>query len=83
MIATRDTALYGAIGNAGSFVASNLTELAKRRVGSPVAGMLSLAAAGLTGAALLLAFEFASAQSTGSIDSAAPLGKKQPSRSSH
>jgi hypothetical protein len=34
---------------------------------------------GLIGAALLLAFKSASAQSTGSIDSAAPLGKKRPS----
>jgi len=47
-------------------------------VGSPEAGMLSLAVAGLIGAALLLAFKSASAQSTGSIDSAAPLGKKRP-----
>jgi MFS-type transporter involved in bile tolerance (Atg22 family) len=79
MIATRDTALYSAIGNLGGFVAPNLQGLAERVVGSPEAGMLSLAVAGLIGAALLLAFKSASAQSTDSIDSAAPLGTKRPS----
>ena len=83
MIATRDTALYSAIGNPGGFVPPNLKGLAKRGVGSPEAGMLPSAAAGLTGAASSLEFKCVSTQSTGSIDSAAPLGKKQPSRSSH
>ena len=72
-------ALVNSIGNLGGFVAPNLKGLAERVVGSPEAGMLSLAVVGLIGAALLLAFKSASAQSTGSIDSAAPLGKKRPS----
>ncbi|QIE26573.1 hypothetical protein SBC1_41510 (plasmid) [Caballeronia sp. SBC1] len=83
MIATRDRALYSAIGKPGSFVAPNLKGLAERRVGSPEVGMLPLAVSWRIGAALLLAFESASAQSTGSIESAAPLGNKQPSRSSN
>jgi len=83
MIATRDTALYSAIGNPGGFVPPNLKGLAKRGVGSPEAGMLSAAAERLTSATLPLAFGATSTQSAGSIDSAAPLGKKPPSRSSH
>jgi len=80
MIATRDTALVSAIDNLGGIVARNLKRPAECVGSSHEAEMLSLAVTGLIEAALLLAFKSASAQSTGSFDSAAPLGKKRPSR---
>jgi MFS family permease len=76
-------ALINSIGNLGGFVAPNLKGMAERVVGSPEAGMLSLAVVGLIGAALLLAFKSASTQSARSIgidiDSTAALGEQRPS----
>jgi hypothetical protein len=69
-------ALINSIGNLGGFVAPNLKGLAERVVGSPQAGMLSLAVVGLMGAGLLLVLKPASTsdQAAGSTDSARSLG---------
>jgi len=69
-------ALINSIGNLGGFVAPNLKGMAERMVGSPQAGMLSLAVVGLIGAALLLAFKPASQKSNQLSDSPASLGKR-------
>ena len=69
-------ALINSIGNLGGFVAPNLKGLAEHFVGSPQAGMLSLSAVGLIGAALLLTFRPASRSSASVSHRPVPLGER-------
>ena len=64
------------IGNLGGFVAPNLKGPAERFVGSPQAGMLSLAAVGLIGAVLLLTFRRAPRSPASVSHRAVPLGER-------
>lgn len=65
-------ALINSIGNLGGFVAPNLKGLAEH-VAGPSAGMMSLAAVGILGAAMLLAFR-TQAQPSDAFDT--PLGNQ-------
>jgi MFS family permease len=69
-------ALINSIGNLGGFVAPNLKGLAEHLSGSPQAGMLSLSAVGLIGAALLLTFRRAAHSSTSVSHRPVPLGER-------
>jgi nitrate/nitrite transporter NarK len=70
-------ALINSIGNLGGFVAPNLKAFAERLVGSPQAGMLSLAVVGLIGAALLQWFKSTSPETVRlPQESTASLGKR-------
>jgi MFS family permease len=70
-------ALINSIGNLGGFVAPNLKGLAEHWAGSPQAGMLSLSAVGLIGAALLLTFRRAPRPSASVSHHPVPLGERQ------
>ena len=69
-------ALINSIGNLGGFVAPNLKGLAEHLAGSPQAGMLSLSAVGLIGAALLLTFRRAARASASVSHRPVPLGER-------
>ncbi|WP_121323806.1 MFS transporter [Paraburkholderia sp. RAU2J] len=69
-------ALINSIGNLGGFVAPNLKGLAEHWAGSPQAGMLSLSAVGLIGAALLLTFRRAPRSSASVSRHSVPLGER-------
>nr|WP_175165711.1 MFS transporter [Paraburkholderia fynbosensis] len=69
-------ALINSIGNLGGFVAPNLKGLAEHWADSPQAGMLSLSAVGLIGAALLLTFRHAPRSSASVSHHSVPLGER-------
>jgi MFS family permease len=69
-------ALINSIGNLGGFVAPNLKGLAEHFFGSPQAGMLSLSAVGLIGAALLLTFRRAPRSSASVSHPPVSLGER-------
>ncbi|QQC67024.1 MFS transporter [Paraburkholderia ginsengisoli] len=69
-------ALINSIGNLGGFVAPNLKGIAEHVFGSPQAGMLSLSAVGLVGAALLLTFRRAPRSSASVSPHPVPLGER-------
>ena len=69
-------ALINSIGNLGGFVAPNLKGVAEHLAGSAQAGMLSLSAVGLIGAALLLTFRRASSPSASVSHRPVPLGER-------